>query len=82
MDKENITVRLDAETLRKAEIVAAERSTSVSRLLADEIERLVAEHDRYGGPWRRRLPSCAAGTTLEEVGSPAGTRSTIGDDVR
>ena len=45
--KQNITVALDKETIRKAKVVAAERSTSVSRLLADEIERIVAEHDRY-----------------------------------
>ena len=45
--KQNITVALDKETIRKAKVVAAERSTSVSRLIADEIERIVAEHDRY-----------------------------------
>jgi hypothetical protein len=45
--KQNITVTLDKETIRKAKVLAAERSTSVSRLLADEIERLVAYHDRY-----------------------------------
>jgi post-segregation antitoxin (ccd killing protein) len=45
--KQNITVTLDKETIRKAKVVAAARSTSVSRLLAAEIERLVAEHDRY-----------------------------------
>lgn len=45
--KQNLTVALDKETIRKAKVVAAKRSTSVSRLLADEIERLVAEHDRY-----------------------------------
>jgi len=47
MPKQNITVALDKEVVRKAKLVAAKRATSVSRLLADEIERLVAEHDRY-----------------------------------
>lgn len=45
--KQNITVALDKETIRKAKVVAAQRSTSVSRFLADEIERIVADHDRY-----------------------------------
>jgi len=45
--KQNITLALDQEILKKARILAAERSTSVSRLLADEIERIVGERDRY-----------------------------------
>jgi hypothetical protein len=36
--KQNITVRLDRQTLRKAKVLAARRNTSISRLLADQIE--------------------------------------------
>lgn len=43
----NLTVRLDETTIRKAKVVAAKRSTSVSRLVADEIDRLVREDDAY-----------------------------------
>jgi len=43
----NLTVRLDETTIRKAKIVAAKRSTSVSRLVAHEIDRLVREDDAY-----------------------------------
>ena len=43
----NLTVRLDEDTIRKAKVVAAKRSTSVSRLVADEIDRLVREDDAY-----------------------------------
>lgn len=45
--KQNITLALDKEVVRKAKVLAAERSTSVSRLLSDEIERIVGERDRY-----------------------------------
>ena len=45
--KQNITLALDRETLKKARVLAAERSTSVSRLLTDEIERIVGERERY-----------------------------------
>jgi len=45
--KQNITLALDKEVVRKAKVLAAERSTSVSRLLAEEIERVVGERDRY-----------------------------------
>jgi hypothetical protein len=45
--KRNLTVQLDDDTITKARILAAHRSTSVSRLVAAEIERLVHEDDRY-----------------------------------
>jgi hypothetical protein len=43
----NLTVRLEEGTIHKAKIVAAKRSTSVSRLVADEIDRLVREDEAY-----------------------------------
>jgi hypothetical protein len=45
--KQNITVRLDRQTLRKAKILAAKRNTSISGLLAQEIESLVSQDDAY-----------------------------------
>jgi predicted transcriptional regulator len=45
--KRNLTVQLDAETIRKAKILAAQRSMSISKLVAQEIERLVGEEDAY-----------------------------------
>jgi hypothetical protein len=37
--KQNITGRLDRRTLRKAKVLAAKRNTSISGLLAAQIER-------------------------------------------
>lgn len=45
--KRNLTVQLDEVTIDKARVLAARRSTSVSRLVADEITRLVADDERY-----------------------------------
>jgi hypothetical protein len=45
--KRNLTIQLEAETIRKARMLAVERSTSVSRLVAEEIERLVGEDEQY-----------------------------------
>lgn len=45
--KQNITLTVDKNVLRKARILAAERSTSVSGLLAAELERIIGERDRY-----------------------------------
>ena len=45
--KRNLTVQLDEETVVKAKVLAARRSTSVSKLVAHEIRRLVGEDDAY-----------------------------------
>lgn len=45
--RQNITIAVEQELLRKARVLAAERGTSVSKLLSDELERLVSETDRY-----------------------------------
>jgi len=45
--KQNITISLDQELIRKARVVAARRGTSVSKLLAAELVRTVEEEDAY-----------------------------------
>src|ERR1700674_1234683 len=45
--KQNLTISLDRQTIRKAKIVAARRSTSISGLLARQIEILVGEEEAY-----------------------------------
>lgn len=45
--KRNLTVQLDEDTVAKARVLAARRSTSVSKLVAHEIDRLVGEDDAY-----------------------------------
>ena len=53
--KQNITVRLDRRTLRKAKVLAAKRNTSISGLLAEQIDALVGEDDAYEQAQRRAL---------------------------
>ena len=45
--KRNLTVQLDEETVKKARVLAARRSTSISKLVADEIRKLVGADDAY-----------------------------------
>lgn len=45
--KQNITISLDTELLREAKVLAAQRNTSVSRLLADELEAKVRRERDY-----------------------------------
>lgn len=45
--KRNLTVQLDEEIVGKARVLAARRSTSVSKLVAQEIQRMVGEDESY-----------------------------------
>jgi hypothetical protein len=46
-EKQNLTVSLDRQTIRKARILAAKRGTSISGLVARQIEIIVGEEDAY-----------------------------------
>jgi hypothetical protein len=50
---QNITIRLDRRTLRKAKVLAAKRNTSISGLLAQQIATLVGDDDAYEQAQRR-----------------------------
>jgi hypothetical protein len=50
---QNITIRLDRRTLRKAKVLAAKRNTSISGLLAQQIAILVGDDDAYEQAQRR-----------------------------
>ena len=45
--KQNVTISLSRQVLKKARILAARRETSISGLLAQEIESLVGEEEAY-----------------------------------
>ncbi len=47
MLKQNLTVSLPQQTIRKAKILAARRGSSISGLLAAQIEILVGEEEAY-----------------------------------
>jgi hypothetical protein len=46
-DKQNLTISLTRQVLKKAKILAARRETSISGLIAQEIEFLVGEEEAY-----------------------------------
>ena len=54
-EKQNLTIRLDRQTIRMAKILAARRSTSISGLLARQIEILVGEEEAYERAERRAI---------------------------
>jgi HSP90 family molecular chaperone len=46
-EKQNITLRLSRETIQRARVLAAQRSTSISGLLTSQIEQLANSEDEY-----------------------------------
>jgi hypothetical protein len=64
MAKQNITLSLDKDVIRKAKLLSARKFTSVSRLLSDELERVVREHDRYEQAKRSALAALKKGLHL------------------
>ncbi len=53
--KQNVTVSLNRQTIQRAKIIAARRSTSISGLLAHQIEILVGEEEAYERAERQAL---------------------------
>ncbi len=47
MNKQNLTVSLSKQTIRKIKILAARRDTSISGLLSEQIEILVGQEEAY-----------------------------------
>jgi len=62
--KTNITLKVDADLLREARIIAAEEGRSVSGLLADHLEALVRERKAFDRARRRALARLRHGFDL------------------
>lgn len=62
--KANITLKLDADVILEAKVLAAEEGTSVSALLADRLERLVRERKSYDRARKRALARLRKGFDL------------------
>ena len=55
MNSTNITIRVDADLARDAKVFAARHGTSLSRLVARQLERLVRGDQVYSAARRRAL---------------------------
>ena len=69
--RRNLTLQLDEETIRQAKLLAARRGTSISGLVARQLELLVARDARYEEARRRAdelmAESVAHGEHLERM---------------
>jgi predicted transcriptional regulator len=64
MMKQNITLSVDKEVIRKTKILAARRQTSISKLLADSLTSTVEKEDFYEAAKRNGLATMKEGFHL------------------
>jgi hypothetical protein len=62
--KTNVTLKLDADLLREARVIAAAEGRSVSALLAERLEALVRERKAFDRARRRALARLREGLDL------------------
>ena len=79
MNTQNITISLKKEILRKAKILAIERQTSLSGLLAQTLEDLVAKEDTYELAYRHHQALLEQGFDLGTEGKISITREELHD---
>jgi hypothetical protein len=60
-EKQNVTISLSRQVLRKAKILAARRDTSISGLLAQQIECLIGVEEAYERAERQALELLSKG---------------------
>lgn len=63
--KVNVTIKLDKDLLRKIRILAAERDTSISALVADAIEKQSTQSGHYEAAMQRALALMEKGIPFE-----------------
>jgi hypothetical protein len=64
MAKQNLTVTLDAEIIRKARVLAAQRGSSISEMVSRTIDELVSKAETYDAARARALEMIQRGFHL------------------
>lgn len=64
---QNLTISLDRKTIQKARVLAARKSTSISALVAQQIEILVGEEEAYERAMRQALAMLEKGFHMGDL---------------
>lgn len=62
--RQNITLSIDKDLIRKAKIIAAQRQTSISQMLSQELKKIIRDAEQYEKAKRRALANLKAGYHL------------------
>lgn len=75
--KQNLTLALPVETVRRLKVLAAERGSSISRLLTETLEEILRRDDAYERGTRRILSHFEQGRDLGTQGRRTWTRDEL-----
>ncbi len=62
--KQNITLSIEKELLKKAKLMATKKETSVTKLLTDQLNKMISEEDEYESAKKRALANLRRGFHL------------------
>ena len=62
--KQNITLSLDKEIIKKGKVIAALNDTSISKMLGDQLKKIVEREDQYEAAKRGALQALKEGFHL------------------
>jgi len=62
--KQNVTLSIEKEIIKKSKVVAARQDTSISKMLADLLKGMVENDDRYEAAKRSALQQLKKGIPL------------------
>jgi len=62
--KQNVTLSIEKEIIKKGKVVAARKDTSISRMLADLLKSMVENDERYEAAKRSALQLLKKGVRL------------------
>lgn len=79
MEKQNITLALPKDVLRRVKVLAAERGTSVSALMQRLLEQHLAWHEGYEQARKRQVALLERGLNLGTYGERSWSREDLHD---
>jgi hypothetical protein len=62
--KQNITLSIDKNLIRKAKVMAAQKQTSISQMLSRELEKIIQNTERYTWAKKRAFANLRKGFHL------------------
>ena len=62
--KQNITLSLDKDLIRRAKVISAKRRSSISNMLSQELQRIVESSEKYEVARRKAISDLRTGYHL------------------
>lgn len=62
--KQNLTISLERELVAKARVISARRRTSISRMLSDELRRIIERDEQYHSAKQKALADLRKGFAM------------------